>query len=338
MPTGCIVSITSKWKPVAMASIRRAHAASIFLIIAGLVLSGCNDGGNSTSTTGGASPNGVPATSNIQAGVVLAISGNPAQTAAAGSAYSFRPAVKYTGKNNLTISIDNFPKWATFDATNGTLSGTPGAGDIGVFAQVSIHVSDGVVTAALAPFSITVIAAAANAGVLTITGEPAATVVADAVYNFRPVVSATVGALMFTVKNKPSWATFDQSTGALSGKPTAGDVGTYAQIGIGVSDTTASAELATFSVSVVSPQAPVTLSWTPPSQNTNGTAATDLAGYHIYYGSKSTALYQVVTVASANKTTYAIANLPSGTWYFAVAAYNAENVESELSVIVPVVM
>jgi hypothetical protein len=227
-----------------MASIRRAQAAtSILLVIAGLVLSGCNDGGSSTSTAGGASPNGAPATSNIQAGVVLAISGNPAQSAAVGSDYGFLPT--------------------TVDA---------------------------------------------------------------------------VGTLIFAIMNKPDWATFDASTGVLSGKPTAADVGTYAKIGISVSDGVGSATLASFSISVVSPQAPVTLSWTPPSQNTNGTVAMDLSGYHIYYGSKSTSLNQVVAVAGADKTSYVIANLPAGTWYFAIAAYNNAKVESQLSAVVPIAL
>jgi hypothetical protein len=122
----------------------------------------------------------------------------------------------------------------------------------------------------------------------------------------------------------------------LSGTPVAADVGAYAQISISVSDGVASASLAPFSIGVTQPDAQVTLSWTSPTSNTNGTAATDLAGYRIYYGSTASQLNQVVTVEGADVTGYAFRELSAGTWYFAVAAYNSEKVESGLSATVPV--
>ena len=80
----------------------------------------------------------------------------------------------------------------------------------------------------------------------------------------------------------------------------------------------------------------VWLTWTSPTLNTNGTTVTDLAGYRIYYGSTSTQLNQVVTVAGAAVTEYAFSELAAGTWYFAVTAYNSDDVESGLSAVVPV--
>lgn len=142
--------------------------------------------------------------------------------------------------------------------------------------------------------------------------------------------------MTFAISNKPAWAAFDAASGMLSGTPVAANVGTYAQISISVSDGVASASLAPFSIGVAQPDVKVTLTWTSPTLNTNGTTVTDLAGYRIYYGSKSTQLNQVVTVAGAAVTDYVFRELSAGTWYFAVVAYNNDNIESSLSAVVPV--
>jgi hypothetical protein len=171
----------------------------------------------------------------------------------------------------------------------------------------------------------------------TISGTPAASVTIGAAYAFHPAATAADGrTLTFAITNKPAWAAFDAASGMLAGTPVAANVGTYAQISISVSDGVASASLAPFSIGVAQPDAKVTLSWTSPTSNTNGTAATELAGYRIYYGSKATQLNQVVTVEGAEVTDYAFRDLSSGTWYFAVAAYNSDKVESGLTAVVPV--
>lgn len=73
------------------------------------------------------------------------------------------------------------------------------------------------------------------------------------------------------------------------------------------------------------------LRWTPPTQNTDGTPLTDLAGYRIHYGTSSTALTQTVQIASPGATSYTIGNLASGTHHFAVRAYVSSGAESALS-------
>jgi hypothetical protein len=82
----------------------------------------------------------------------------------------------------------------------------------------------------------------------------------------------------------------------------------------------------------------VTISWTAPTQNTDGTPMTDLVGFYIYYGPAATELSTVVAVAGAGTTSHAIGDLSPGTWYFAVAAYNSEDIESRLSATVPVTL
>jgi hypothetical protein len=179
---------------------------------------------------------------------------------------------------------------------------------------------------------------------LIISGSPAQSVSVGAAYEFRPTATAANNAkLSFSIKNQPAWAKFDTATGTLSGTPAAANVGTYAQVSIAVSDGVSSASLAPFSVNVTqhvatATPATATLTWTAPALNTNGTAATDLAGYHIYYGSTPTALNKVIAVAGAGAVSYTINNLSAGTWYFAIAAYNTEKVESGLSAVVPVAL
>ena len=84
--------------------------------------------------------------------------------------------------------------------------------------------------------------------------------------------------LTFSVNNQPSWADFAKSSGALSGQPALGSVGTYASIEISVSDGKARSALPKFAISVDQVGTiSTTLSWTPPTQNEDGSALMDLA-------------------------------------------------------------
>jgi hypothetical protein len=74
-----------------------------------------------------------------------------------------------------------------------------------------------------------------------------------------------------------------------------------------------------------------TLSWVPPTENTNGQSISDLAGYYIYYGTDESDLSQIISVAGADTTTFVVNGLVSGTYYFAVRAYNTMGVDSAQS-------
>jgi hypothetical protein len=160
-------------------------------------------------------------------------------------------------------------------------------------------------------------------------------VVAGQAYSFQPSTTDPGGAMLgYSITNKPSWATFSTSTGLLSGTPTSSNVGTTSNIVIMVSDVNGSASLAPFSIAVTasgSMTGSATLSWTAPTQNTNGTALTDLTGYTIFYGTSSGALTQSVNVPGATSTSYVIGSLSSGTWYFAVAANASDGTQSAQS-------
>lgn len=262
------------------------------------------------------------------ANVAPTIYGTPATTATVNTAYSFQPTARDSNNDALTFSITNRPAWATFSTTTGRLSGTPTSA--GTFSNITIRVSDGRLAATLAPFTLTV--GTPNTAPV-ISGTPAASVNAGSAYSFSPRASDANGdTLAFSIANKPAWAVFNTATGALTGTPTTAAVGSYGNISISVSDGRASTSLAPFSIAVeqVSNGA-ATLSWSPPTENTDGTALTNLAGYRIYYGTSASALNSVIQVANASISTYMIEDLAPATYYFSLRAYNSQGTESASS-------
>jgi hypothetical protein len=264
---------------------------------------------------------------SIKVGAPLTISGSPPTQANPGKGYSFTPTTNAPSGSALTFSIQNRPVWASFIAGSGMLSGTPSAGQTGIYSGIVISASDGVQTVALAPFSITV-----GKGV-TISGNPARSVNAGAAYSFAPTASSPSGAtLTFSIQNQPAWASFNAANGALTGNPGAANVGTYTNIAISVSNGSSNASLPAFSISVnqVS-NGTASLTWTPVTKDTNGTVLSDLAGYRVHYGTAANSMNTVVTLANPGLTSYLVSNLSSGTWYFGLTAYTSTGVESSLS-------
>jgi hypothetical protein len=75
----------------------------------------------------------------------------------------------------------------------------------------------------------------------------------------------------------------------------------------------------------------VTLNWTPPTENVDGSPLTNLAGYNIHYGTASGAYTQTISVSNAGIATYVVDDLTPGTYYFAVGAVNSQGTESPAS-------
>ena len=167
----------------------------------------------------------------------------------------------------------------------------------------------------------------------SLSGTPTGTVLENSFYDFVPNASDPDGdSLTFTITNKPGWADFDPTTGALYGTPTAAHVGQYSSIKIAVSDGRATTELPAFAIDVTSTGlAAVTLNWQAPTENTDGTALTDLAGYRIYYGVDPSDLGNVIDVSNPGMTTYVVEGLTPDIWYFASTALNSRGMESDLS-------
>jgi hypothetical protein len=74
-----------------------------------------------------------------------------------------------------------------------------------------------------------------------------------------------------------------------------------------------------------------TLTWSAPTEDANGSPIIGLAGYNIHYGTDPSNLTESINVAGASATTYTVTGLSAGTYYFAVAAFNSEGVDSALS-------
>ena len=145
-------------------------------------------------------------------------------------------------------------------------------------------------------------------------------VAVGAAYSFQPTAADPDGnPLTFTIQNKPAWATFTAATGRLSGTPAAADVGTTAGIVISVSDGIATTALAAFSLNVAqTANGSATINWTLPTQNTDGSALTNLVGFQVLYGTSPGTLSQTAQINNSTVTTYLVENLTPGTWYFAI--------------------
>lgn len=100
----------------------------------------------------------------------------------------------------------------------------------------------------------------------TISGTPVKTIDAGNTYTFTPTANDTDGdKLTFKIKNPPVWATFDPTTGTLSGKPSGAQAKVYSGITIQVTDNKSTlVSLPAFSITVVN-HAP-TISGNPSTQ------------------------------------------------------------------------
>lgn len=278
--------------------------------------------------------------SPIAAFAAPVLSGTPVTSVTAAHYYSFQPGAVDSAGKKLVFAVVNKPSWAQFDSTSGRLYGTPlPQTNVGTFSNIAISASDGTSSARLAPFSITVLPLPSTPPV--ISGTPATTVTPGQAYSFQPSARDPNGLrLTFGISNKPAWAGFNSATGALSGTPAAASVGTYSNIVITAYDGYTKAVLPAFSIVVQnssssgslppagsSTTGSATLSWTPPTETTVGTPLTNLAGYHIYYGT-TPSLGKSVNLANPGLTRYVLSGLTAATWYIQMTAYDSAGMES----------
>jgi hypothetical protein len=179
-------------------------------------------------------------------------------------------------------------------------------------------------------------APAPGATPVELTGTPATSITAGQDYMFQPKVAQGGGVVTFKIQGQPTWATFDTDTGVLTGMPATANVGTTGKITITGTNGSSSASIGPFTIVVkaagTAPTAgSATLTWAPPTENTDGTPITGLTGYHIYYGTSASALTTTITITSAAETSYVVSGLAPGTYYFAVDAYNSAAVDSAQS-------
>jgi len=94
----------------------------------------------------------------------------------------------------------------------------------------------------------------------------------------------------------------------------------------------------TFSLTCGSSTGSATLTWTAPTQNTDGSAipATgvgSLAGFELFHATTAAGVSTATPIVINNKaaTTYTITGLPVGARYYAAKAFNAEGIRSDFS-------
>jgi hypothetical protein len=265
------------------------------------------------------------------------ISGTPRTAVTVSTYYSWAPTARDPAVEQRTLrySIVNKPSWAVFSVYSGKLEGSVPATPA-TWGNIRISVRSATGTATLPAFSITSSRSGSTGGGTTnrppvLSGTAPTSVTAGNAYAFRPTGSDPEGrALTWSITNRPAWATFSTTSGALTGTPTAAQVGTTSGIVIRASDGTNTASLPSFNIAVNaagSSTGSATLSWTPPTTNTNGSSVS-LAGYRIYYGTSASNLSRTVQVANAGLTRYVLSDLSAGTWYFAVRAYSSNGSES----------
>ncbi len=74
-----------------------------------------------------------------------------------------------------------------------------------------------------------------------------------------------------------------------------------------------------------------TLSWQPPTKNTDGSNLTNLAGYRFFWGTSPGVYPNSVTVNNPALLSYPVTGLCAGLWYFVAIAYNTNGVDSAYS-------
>ena len=73
------------------------------------------------------------------------------------------------------------------------------------------------------------------------------------------------------------------------------------------------------------------VSWTPPTDNTDNSTLTDLAGFKIYYGTFPGEYDQTITINNSGLSSFLVENLASSDWYFVMTAFNTSGIESAYS-------
>lgn len=148
----------------------------------------------------------------------------------------------------LSWSISSAATQGTASVSAGVVNYTPEANYQGSD-SFEVEVSDGEASDSII---VNVLIAAVN-DAPSISGTPATSLDQDTVYSFVPTASDidSNDTLTFSISNKPTWASFDTATGALTGTPAGSDTGKTLGIVISVSDGTASAALPAFDLEVI---------------------------------------------------------------------------------------
>ncbi|MCB1845735.1 MAG: hypothetical protein KDI09_22380, partial [Halioglobus sp.] len=132
-----------------------------------------------------------------------------------------------------------------------------------------------------------------------ISGQPATQVAAGSPYSFQPNASDNDGdALSFSISGKPAWASFNSSTGRLSGTPGLGDTGSNPGISISVTDGQETSSLPAFTITVLTGA-------TNTAPGISGTPASNVVAGNNY------SFIPTAADADGDALTFSISNAPS---------------------------
>lgn len=150
--------------------------------------------------------------------------------------------------------------------------------------------------------------------------------IAAPTYAAAPAVSISVSP---ATGNAPYPATLTWSaTGATSCTASDGWTGTQAVSGSKQVTITAAIK---YTLTCFASDGQVTITWTPPTTNTDGSTLTDLAGTNLYRGTTAANLTKFKSTG-VGITSWVDAGLASGTYLYAATAVNAASLESARSV------
>ena len=161
--------------------------------------------------------------------------------------------------------------------------------------------------------------AASSVGLAQTAASPALTLVASPASGPAPLDTIV------------TWSTVPPSTSCqASGGTTTftGQVGSGGSKDLTLTKTQSFGISCTWKANLAAPA--VTVTWDAPTQNTNGTALTNLQGYEIFADTVNPPQKIAGTIAAGNSS-FTVTSPPVGTDYFAVESVNASGVASQLS-------
>jgi hypothetical protein len=92
----------------------------------------------------------------VDANTPPSIAGRAISAATAGERWEFSPQASDPDGDSLWFTLQNAPAWVNFDPQTGALWGTPQRTDAGRTEDIIVSVTDGIASATLPPFSLTV--------------------------------------------------------------------------------------------------------------------------------------------------------------------------------------
>ena len=208
----------------------------------------------------------------------------------------------------------------------------PGDTQAGNYNSIVISVTDGTESVSLPAFSIQVTPAPVVNTPPSISGTPAASVVANSSYSFQPTAAdADRDTLTFSISGRPAWASFNTATGQLSGTPT--QSGSHSNIVISVTDEAATVSLPAFAIQVNASTGSFSVSWTAPTTRSDGSpiSPSEIDGYRVYYGPTAGNYPDSVLISDGSVTSAVINDVPGGDYQVVMTTIDADGRESAQS-------